>query len=140
LHCDMDQDGIPDVCDDDIDWDGIPNLLGLLVRENKDCKITSDIVNQAVLEEQRQVILKNYNKWENPQFDNCPFVANPDQADEDTDGKWDVCDENQKIWTVNKYGFVITNLWTSLIDKNQISEDKNKNKSKSISTVYIIGR
>ncbi|MEI7477541.1 MAG: thrombospondin type 3 repeat-containing protein [bacterium] len=26
-HCDMDGDGIPDVCDDDIDGDGVKNSL-----------------------------------------------------------------------------------------------------------------
>ena len=27
FHCDMDKDGIPDICDDDIDGDGVPNLI-----------------------------------------------------------------------------------------------------------------
>jgi hypothetical protein len=27
LSCDQDQDGIPDMCDDDIDGDGVPNLV-----------------------------------------------------------------------------------------------------------------
>jgi len=27
FECDMDGDGIPDICDDDIDGDGLPNLI-----------------------------------------------------------------------------------------------------------------
>ncbi|MBU0627194.1 thrombospondin type 3 repeat-containing protein [Patescibacteria group bacterium] len=33
----MDEDGIPDICDSDIDGDGIENLLGILKYENGTC-------------------------------------------------------------------------------------------------------
>jgi hypothetical protein len=30
LECDLDEDGIPDLCDSDIDGDGVENRLGML--------------------------------------------------------------------------------------------------------------
>jgi len=40
--CDMDKDNIPDICDADIDWDGISNLIGTINVENKDCSIHNE--------------------------------------------------------------------------------------------------
>ncbi len=42
FHCDMDKDWIPDICDWDIDWDGYPNQMWLIMFENPDCKIVYD--------------------------------------------------------------------------------------------------
>jgi hypothetical protein len=47
----MDQDGISDVCDNDIDGDEIENPLGILLQENENCEITNDILNEDVLRE-----------------------------------------------------------------------------------------
>jgi hypothetical protein len=33
----MDNDGIPDICDDDIDGDGVKNLIGIILYERPDC-------------------------------------------------------------------------------------------------------
>jgi len=33
----MDKDGIPDICDDDIDGDGVKNLIGTIKYENGYC-------------------------------------------------------------------------------------------------------
>lgn len=48
-QCDMDADGTPDICDNDIDGDGVNNPIGILIDENDDCSITEDIVNRPLL-------------------------------------------------------------------------------------------
>ena len=85
--CDLDQDNIIDMCDIDIDGDGIENMLGLLVGENEQCLFTDAVIDQDVLKEQRERI----KKW--AEIDNCAFLANSDQSDEDNDGRWDLCDD-----------------------------------------------
>ncbi len=47
--CDMDQDGMPDVCDSDIDGDGVKNPISILLTENDDCSYTSDIINRPLI-------------------------------------------------------------------------------------------
>ncbi len=86
--CDFDGDEIIDRCDDDIDGDGIENLLWLLVWESESCEFSEDIINPDREKDQRDRI----QNWED--LDNCFFLPNPDQQDEDSDGDWDVCDGN----------------------------------------------
>ena len=83
-RCDMDWDKIPDICDDDIDWDGKKNLLWIINRENKDCSITSSNINVEILRKQFWVC----------SLDNCPFGANEDQTDLNNNGVWDVCESS----------------------------------------------
>lgn len=75
--CDMDTDGIPDICDDDIDGDGIPNLIWLINYETKNCAFTNDNVNLELLDEHFHAICS---------IDNAPFTANQDQLDLNGDG------------------------------------------------------
>ncbi len=81
--CDLDGDGIPDVCDIDIDNDGVPNLLWIINFENKDCSYESDSskpnanLNQEVLAQHYQWVCS---------LDNAPFSINPDQLDLNQDG------------------------------------------------------
>lgn len=87
--CDLDGDGIPDICDTDIDGDGVPNLLWLINFENKDCSYESDPskpnanLNQEILWKHYQGVCS---------LDNAPFNANPDQLDLNQDGIGDVQD------------------------------------------------
>jgi len=66
---DTDEDGIIDVCDEDIDNDSIKNLLGIYDE-------TGNLNSQK----------------ENSSQDNCVFVVNQKQTDQDQDGIGDVCD------------------------------------------------
>jgi hypothetical protein len=83
-HCDMNKDSIPDMCDTDIDGDGVSNPLWLIRFEKPNC--TYDATNT-------NVSASGWVIW-SLQSDNCPFVSNPDQKsckalndpDKDTDG------------------------------------------------------
>ncbi|XP_077988515.1 cartilage oligomeric matrix protein-like [Glandiceps talaboti] len=73
---DADKDGQGDICDDDADGDGVPNLpdnCPLIVNPDQD-EDDEDIVGNAC--------------------DNCPTIANPLQSDTDMDGLGDTCDED----------------------------------------------
>ena len=84
LKCDLDQDGIPDLYDDDIDGDGIKNLLGMILYEREDCKL---IIGE-------NVDTKRYQQhfWV-CSLDNCPFAPNKDQIDINLNGVGDQCEE-----------------------------------------------
>ncbi len=87
-RCDWDKDGIPDLCDTDIDGDGIQNLLWLINFENKDCSYTSGNLNQDILTKHFQSICS---------LDNAPFDTNIDQLDLNQDGIGDK-DTTVNIW------------------------------------------
>ncbi len=82
FKCDMDKDWIPDVCDDDIDWDGKKNLVWLIISENPDCSITVDNIDSRLLRQQLGVC----------SLDNCPFDVNPEQTDLNNNWVWDICE------------------------------------------------
>jgi PKD repeat protein len=82
-RCDLDGDGIPDICDTDIDNDGIPNLLSLINFENKNCIYESD-PNKPNANINQEVLAKHYQNI--CSLDNAPFNNNGDQLDLNQDG------------------------------------------------------
>lgn len=82
FKCDMDGDWIPDICDDDIDGDGIKNLIWLIDFELPDCKINWDNINKDIWDLHNNVC----------SLDNCPIYVNKDQMDLNNNWWWDQCD------------------------------------------------
>ncbi|MDR3168871.1 MAG: PKD domain-containing protein [Candidatus Peribacteria bacterium] len=110
-QCDMDSDGIPDLCDDDLDGDGKKNLLGLVKYEKADCSYDNDNVDGSILRKHFGVC----------SLDNCPFVKNADQSDLNNNGIGEVCE----AWTktiVATPGETDT-LWKYDQDKDGIPDD-----------------
>jgi len=71
FRCDMDQDGTPDICDSDIDGDGIPNQQWLILFENQDCSYGQ------------------INDWDNTWLDtDIDGDWIPNIRDSDIDGDW----------------------------------------------------
>lgn len=90
LKCDLDKAKVPDIYDIDVDWDGIPNLLGMINYEKDDCSLIPwENVNQNLYQQHFGIC----------SLDNCPFVYNKDQADLNNNGIWDVCEaQAPKCW------------------------------------------
>ena len=89
LKCDMDQDTIADLCDQDIDGDGVRNILWLLVRENfPSCNIIDSIIDDSIYNQYTTMI------WSGVDLDNCPFVINVDQIDTNMNAYGDLCDSS----------------------------------------------
>jgi len=87
FKCDLDGDGIPDICDEDIDGDGIPNLIWILLFENPDCSIITDHIDPQ-MNVNLDILQKHYQNV--CSLDNAPFNANPDQLDLNMDGIGDI--------------------------------------------------
>lgn len=90
----MDKDGIPDICDTDIDGDGKINLLGTINFENKDCSYGDENSNNADNggngngNLNQETMTKHYQGV--CSLDNAPFYINPDQLDLNQDGIGDI--------------------------------------------------
>ncbi len=118
-YCDRDQDTIPDICDDDIDNDGIKNLIGLIVKDNKDCSIDQNSLNRSMVETNGFIWFNNISC----QLDNCPFTPNADQSDVNIDGQGDLC---QNMIYALKNGETVA---TFSGNNHQFPEQPNKKKS-----------
>lgn len=83
--CDMDKDGVPDICDTDIDGDRYLNILWIIIDQDEDCNPT---INPELLDD-------NGNLSNNdPKIDNCPFIPSSNQTNVDSDQYGDICDPN----------------------------------------------
>jgi hypothetical protein len=83
----MDKDGIPDICDTDIDNDWIPNLLWIIKYETPNCSYWEENLDLQRLRGEFELA----KKWQN--IDNCPFSFNPDQIDLNKNGIGDKCEQ-----------------------------------------------
>lgn len=84
--CDIDKDWMLDLCDDDIDGDGIKNMLWLIKDVPNSCKYSLIDINLDILFEEFDLA----SKWGD--IDNCPFDKNVQQIDTNWDWIWDDCD------------------------------------------------
>lgn len=85
-QCDLDQDSIPDMCDDDIDGDGVKNSVWLIMFEQEGCVIDNNNIDPTLIQEHIQGICL---------LDNCPFVSNADQDDLNNNGIGTACPDLQ---------------------------------------------
>lgn len=106
FKCDMDKDNIPDICDDDIDWDWVKNLIWIISYEKQNCGIWPDnIWNNGWLGLNWEIDnSNNVNVWLLKEhiwvcsLDNAFPIPNPQQTDLNLNGIWDEF-ENQ-IWVI----------------------------------------
>ena len=80
--CDQDWDKIPDICDDDIDWDGVKNLIGIILKEKSDCSIWVENVDIDLLKQELWVC----------SLDNCFLGSNSNQSDLNNNWIGDLCE------------------------------------------------
>lgn len=92
LRCDLDKDGIPDLCDEDIDGDTISNRMNLLTKEFPDCRIDAGNIHQQLFSSYTQACAQG------APLDNCPFIKNKSQEDAEMNGRGDVCDSTWQSW------------------------------------------
>lgn len=85
-RCDLDKDLAADVCDDDIDGDGVKNIIGIVQYDLSDCSFSEENIDRNIFTDQLQAI----KKWAS--YDNCSFVSNVNQEDDDIDAVWNLCD------------------------------------------------
>uniref|UniRef100_A0A6Q2Y7L0 TSP C-terminal domain-containing protein n=1 Tax=Esox lucius TaxID=8010 RepID=A0A6Q2Y7L0_ESOLU len=111
---DTDQDGLGDNCDDDIDGDGMKNILdncpSVPNPDQKDrdhdgvgdiCDSCPDMVNPAQSDVDHDLVgdtcdtnIDSDGDGHQNTKDNCPTVINSSQLDTDKDGKGDECDDD----------------------------------------------
>jgi hypothetical protein len=118
--CDLDKDTIPDICDTDIDGDAVKNPLWIIRFEQPNC--VYDVKNVIPYTDITQWW------WPNPDWDNCPFTANPDQApckwlDKDSDGDWILDPKDACSLIPETFNGIVDTDWCPEYDVNVVFPD-----------------
>lgn len=118
--CDMDKDAIPDICDADIDGDGIPNLLGTINPNNpKTCTYISTLTtnsNQTLINTD---LLKIHFKGICT-LDNAPYTSNTNQWDQNRNGIGDAMETGFNENTIDWFTPILDTDGDSIPDKDDI--------------------
>jgi hypothetical protein len=122
--CDMDKDGIPDICDDDIDWDGIKNLLWIIKPwYTNNCNYIEEInkKNQNLINNLVNIdILQKHFKWV-CSLDNDPFNQNNDQLDNNKNNIWDSLEKLiNNIWLTDIISPIVDSDWDWIPDDQDL--------------------
>lgn len=88
LQCDLDNDWLPDLCDDDIDGDWVENRLWLLLWEPDECVYDdlTEILNEDLYGEYQSWIIDGL------PVDNCFLIPNTWQEDDNENWQWNSCE------------------------------------------------
>lgn len=90
LQCDFDKDWVDDRCDDDIDGDGVKNIIWLIKKNNPpECLINLGNIDTSKIKNHFQGSCA---------LDNCPLITNTDQKDTNGDFVGDIC---KALWNVS---------------------------------------
>ena len=84
--CDIDNDTIADMCDDDVDGDWVKNILGMIKNNPPACRYTSADIYPDKVQETRDRI----KQWD--KIDNCFVTINTNQVDLNGNFIGDVCE------------------------------------------------
>ena len=130
FHCDMDKDGIPDICDDDIDGDGKPNLLGIILFEKADCSYDHENIHfpgDTENENNKDKTNNETNRKNNKEGNNGNNTNNNDNNNNNTNQNWN--NSNQRNINLNTF---LSNFWVCSLDNcsfiaNPNQEDLNHN-------------
>jgi len=117
--CDMDWDGIPDICDSDIDGDWMPNLLWMINPDQpKNCNYLETLKdpNQKLINTD---LLKTHFKWI-CSLDNAPFSANPNQLDLNKNQIGDAMENDFDKNSINRLTPIIDTDWDGIPDKDDL--------------------
>ena len=93
FKCDMDKDWIPDICDDDIDWDWVKNIIWIIKYEHPNCSIWNYLWEDGVSRNNVDINLLKKHIWV-CSLDNAFPIANNDQMDLNLNWIWDIFEDD----------------------------------------------
>lgn len=117
--CDMDKDWIPDICDADIDGDGMPNLLWLINPSNyNNCNYSEILKNPNQKLINTETLKTHLNSV--CSLDNAPFVPNSDQLDLNKNWIGDVMENFFDKDSIDWLKPIIDSDWDWIPDKDDL--------------------